>query len=76
MVVAEYEKVGSRKDLEQGGGRLRANVGGKKVFVQEYEGKLYCLSNVCTHLNLPIVGRTAFLQGKVRKQQVYCLDGW
>lgn len=64
-VMATYEKVGTRKDLEEGGGRFRATVNDKKVFIQEYEGKLFCLSNVCTHLKLPIVGRTGLVQGQV-----------
>lgn len=68
VVTAAYEKVCTKQDLADSGGRFRANVSGKKILVQEYDGKLYCLSNVCTHLKLPLVGRTAIAQGKVPPQ--------
>lgn len=63
--ASSWEKVCTRKELDEGGGRLRAKVGSTKLLVQEHEGTVFCVSNVCTHLKLPLVGRTAFLQGEV-----------
>ncbi|CAD7699981.1 unnamed protein product [Ostreobium quekettii] len=68
----EWQKVCTRKELSEGGGRVRAKVGGEKVFVQEFEGQLYCLSNVCTHLSLPLVGRTPILQGQIVEGCMEC----
>lgn len=64
-VGASWQKVCTRQELDEGEGRFRGNVDSQKIFVQEYEDQLYCLSNVCTHLSLPLVGRTALLQGQV-----------
>jgi len=65
-VVSAYDKIGTRKELSEEGGSLRGKAGDKKIFVQEAQDKLHWLSNVCPPLKLPIVGRTAMVQGKVR----------
>lgn len=67
-IHASFEKVCTRQELNDSEGRFRANVAGKRILIQEHEGNLYCVSNVCTHLKLPLVGRTAIAQGQVRPQ--------
>ncbi|GMH40557.1 hypothetical protein BSKO_08461 [Bryopsis sp. KO-2023] len=70
--ASEWQKVCTRKELDEGEGRFRAKVGDEKVFIQENDGELHCLSNVCTHLKLPLVGRTALLQGEVVDGCISC----
>lgn len=69
-VAASWQKACTRQELEEGGGRVRTEVDSQKILIQEYEGQVYCVSNVCTHLSLPLVGRTALLQGQVRQKSV------
>lgn len=65
QVAGDWEKVCTRKEFDDQNKRVRGKIGDEKVFITEHNGKLYCLSNVCTHLKLPLIGRTAVAQGKV-----------
>lgn len=49
------------------GGRKVVEVGGQRVLIAEAEGQIYAVSNKCSHLGLPLVGKTALLQGKVSR---------
>eukprot|EP01024_Parvocaulis_polyphysoides_P050204 TRINITY_DN48889_c0_g2_i1.p1 TRINITY_DN48889_c0_g2~~TRINITY_DN48889_c0_g2_i1.p1 ORF type:complete len:134 (-),score=33.17 TRINITY_DN48889_c0_g2_i1:119-520(-) len=67
MVLAEggWNKVLTKKELSEKGGRAVVDVAGKQVLVQEFAGDIYAVSNRCTHLNLPLQGRTGLFKAEV-----------
>ena len=66
MTTARYVKSGfSTQDLQDNGGRLVANLDGKKILIQEFMGDVYAVSNKCPHLNLSMQGKTALLSAKL-----------
>eukprot|EP01024_Parvocaulis_polyphysoides_P070446 TRINITY_DN868_c1_g1_i2.p2 TRINITY_DN868_c1_g1~~TRINITY_DN868_c1_g1_i2.p2 ORF type:complete len:166 (-),score=26.34 TRINITY_DN868_c1_g1_i2:555-1052(-) len=60
-----WNKVLTKKELAEKGGRAVVNVSGNQILVQEFAGDIYAVSNRCTHLNLPLQGRTALLSAEV-----------
>ena len=66
MTTASYVKSGfSTQDLQDNGGRLVANLDGKKILIQDFMGDVYAVSNKCPHLNLSMQGKTALLSAKM-----------
>ena len=49
----------------QQGQRAVCEVSGDKVLVAKAGGKVFAVSNKCSHLGISLVGKTALLQGKV-----------
>lgn len=63
--AAAWQKVSTTSAVKSAGGRLVVEIGGQRVLLAEAEGQVYAVSNKCSHLGLPLVGKTALLQGKV-----------
>jgi nitrite reductase/ring-hydroxylating ferredoxin subunit len=71
--AASWTKVDlTKQDLSKSEGRAVVEVNGQKILVAEVDGNLYAVSNKCTHLNLPLVGKTAIFQGKVADKCIVC----
>ena len=54
-----------KKKKRSQGQRAVCEVAGDKVLVAKAGGKVFAVSNKCSHLGLSLVGKTALLQGKV-----------
>eukprot|EP01025_Chloroclados_australasicus_P011563 TRINITY_DN15055_c0_g1_i2.p2 TRINITY_DN15055_c0_g1~~TRINITY_DN15055_c0_g1_i2.p2 ORF type:complete len:176 (-),score=16.58 TRINITY_DN15055_c0_g1_i2:426-884(-) len=65
QATASWNKVLTKKELSEKGGRAVVNVEGSQILIQEFAGDIYAVSNRCTHLNLPLQGRTALLKAEV-----------
>jgi nitrite reductase/ring-hydroxylating ferredoxin subunit len=71
--AASWTKVDSTKqDLSKSESRAVVEINGQKILLAEVDGKLYAVSNKCTHLNLPLVGKTAMFQGKIADKCIVC----
>lgn len=71
--AASWTKVDlTKQDLSKSEGRAVVKINGQKILVAEVDGKVYAVSNKCTHLNLPLVGKTAIFQGKVANKCIVC----
>jgi nitrite reductase/ring-hydroxylating ferredoxin subunit len=63
----------TRADVVAAGGKKVVEVGSAgRVLLADDGGKLYAVSNKCSHLGLPLVGKTALLQGEVANGCVTC----
>lgn len=63
----------TQSDVAAAGGKKVVEVGSAgRVLLAEDGGKLYAVSNKCSHLGLPLVGKTALLQGEVKGGCVTC----
>lgn len=71
-VQAAWTKVSTLSELKAAGGKQVVEVGGKKVLLAEVDGDVCAVSNTCTHLKLPLVGKTAFFQGQIRDKCIVC----
>jgi nitrite reductase/ring-hydroxylating ferredoxin subunit len=47
-------------------------INGQRVLLAFSDGKVFAVSNKCSHLGLPLVGKTALLQGEVSGGCVTC----
>ena len=47
-------------------------VNGARILVAEFAGDVFAVSNKCSHLGLPLVGKTALLQGQVKDKCIVC----
>jgi hypothetical protein len=47
-------------------GKMVVEVGGAKILLVDDGGALYAVSNKCSHLGLPLVGKTAVFQAEAR----------
>lgn len=59
-------------DLKEAGGRKVVEVDGQRVLLAETDGKVFAVSNKCSHLGLPLVGKTAMFQADVSAGCVTC----
>lgn len=46
-------------------GRQVVEIGGQRILLAADNGAVKAVSNKCSHLGLPLVGKTALLQGEV-----------
>lgn len=46
--------------------------GGQKILLAEVDGEVLAVSNKCSHLGLPLVGKTAMFQGKIADKCIVC----
>ena len=44
----------------------------QKVLLAAVDGQVYAVNNKCSHLGLPLVGKTALLQGEVSNGCITC----
>ncbi|KAF8072624.1 hypothetical protein HT031_000284 [Scenedesmus sp. PABB004] len=70
--AAAWQKATTKTELNTAGGRQVVELGGQKVLIVETEGQVYAVSNKCSHLGLPLVGKTAFFQGQVKDKCIVC----
>eukprot|EP00197_Chlamydomonas_leiostraca_P002797 CAMPEP_0202857066 /NCGR_PEP_ID=MMETSP1391-20130828/149_1 /ASSEMBLY_ACC=CAM_ASM_000867 /TAXON_ID=1034604 /ORGANISM="Chlamydomonas leiostraca, Strain SAG 11-49" /LENGTH=147 /DNA_ID=CAMNT_0049535823 /DNA_START=37 /DNA_END=480 /DNA_ORIENTATION=- len=72
-VRAAFQKVTTTSAVKAAGGRLVVEVGGQRVLIaDDGTGAIHAVSNKCSHLGLPLVGKTALLQGKVADKCIVC----
>jgi len=72
-VTAAFTAVGAtRVDVTAAGGKKVVETLAGRILLAEDGGKLYAVSNKCTHLGLPLVGKTALLQGVIKDGCVTC----
>mmetsp|Transcript_25739 Transcript_25739/g.69873 ORF Transcript_25739/g.69873 Transcript_25739/m.69873 type:complete len:153 (+) Transcript_25739:88-546(+) len=69
---AAWTKATNKSEIQANGGRKVCEIGGQRVLVAEADGQIYAVSNKCSHLGLPLVGKTALLQGKVQDKCIVC----
>ncbi|GFR50060.1 hypothetical protein Agub_g12202 [Astrephomene gubernaculifera] len=70
--AASWTKVGNTSELKSKGGKKVVEISGQKVLLVESEGKVCAVSNKCSHLGLPLVGKTAMFQAEVKDRCVVC----
>jgi len=47
-------------------------VDGKRVLLAVVDDQVYAVSNKCSHLGLPLVGKTKMMQGQVKDKCIVC----
>ncbi|GIL56517.1 hypothetical protein Vafri_11858 [Volvox africanus] len=70
--AAAWTKVGSTASLKSNGGKQVVEVGGQKVLLVELDSTVRAVSNKCSHLGLPLVGKTAMFQADIKDKCVVC----
>eukprot|EP00798_Chlamydomonas_sp_ICE-L_P003678 gene3678-13753_t len=70
--AAAWTKVATSSELAAAGGKKVVEVGGQKVLLASVDGSVYAVSNKCTHLGLPLVGKTAMFQGEIADKCIVC----
>jgi len=70
--AAAWQKVSTKDSLASTGGKAVVEVGGQKVLLVQDGDEVYAVSNKCSHLGLPLVGKTAFFQGQVAEKCIVC----
>jgi len=70
--AAAWTKATTKDAVKAAGGRLVVEVSGQKILIAESDGEVYAVSNKCSHLGLPLVGKTAVFQGKVVNNCIVC----
>lgn len=66
--AAAWTKVATQDSLAAAGGKQVVDVNNQKVLVVKEGDSVYAVSNKCSHLGLPLVGKTAMFQGQVVDQ--------
>lgn len=64
--AAAWQKATTKDALKGAGGKTVVELAGQKVLVVDIDDTVYAVSNKCSHLGLPLVGKTSFFQGQVR----------
>lgn len=70
--AAAWTKCSTLDDLKAAGGKLVVEVSGNKILLAEVNGEVCAVSNKCSHLGLPLVGKTAMFQGVVKNGCIEC----
>jgi phenylpropionate dioxygenase-like ring-hydroxylating dioxygenase large terminal subunit len=55
--AAAWQKVSTKDSLSSTGGKSVVEVGGQKVLLVQEGDQVYAVSNKCSHLGLPLVGK-------------------
>jgi nitrite reductase/ring-hydroxylating ferredoxin subunit len=63
MILMEYVKVASTKNLSSGG-KINVKIGNKEILVVNLNGKYYAIGNVCTHKGCKLSNGT-LSEGKI-----------
>lgn len=71
-IQAAWTKVATEQELAAAGGKKVVEVNGQKILLASYEGSVYAVSNKCSHLGLPLVGKTALFQGEISDKCITC----
>jgi nitrite reductase/ring-hydroxylating ferredoxin subunit len=64
--AAGWTKVSTTKELATSGGKKVVETEAGRILLAEVEGTVFAVSNKCSHLGLPLVGKTAMFQGEAR----------
>jgi len=72
LQAAAWTRVATLSEVKEAGGRKVVEVGGQRVLLAEVDGSIYAVSNKCSHLNLPLVGKTAMFQATIADRCVTC----
>lgn len=72
LQATAWTQVATTKELKEAGGKKVVEVGGQRVLLAEVDGEVYAVSNKCSHLGLPLVGKTAMFQATVSDRCVTC----
>ncbi|WPT16530.1 hypothetical protein PSENEW3_00004538 [Picochlorum sp. SENEW3] len=72
--ITAWQSTGVTKQdiVSADGGRMVVQVDSQKVLLTVVDDAVYAVSNKCTHLNLPLVGKTAMMQGEIRDGCIVC----
>ena len=70
--AAAWTKLSTTTELKEAGGKKVVETPAGRVLLAEVDGAVYAVSNKCTHLGLPLVGKTALLQGKIQDKCIVC----
>lgn len=62
---AAWTKVATQSEVKEAGGKKVVEVGGQRVLLVETGDGIYAVSNKCSHLGLPLVGKTAMFQAEI-----------
>jgi len=62
--ASAWTKVSTVKEVEAAG-KLVVEVGGERILLAAVDGEVFAVSNKCSHLSLPLVGKTPVFQAKV-----------
>lgn len=72
MQAAAWTKVSSVTELKAAGSKQVVEVDGQRILIAEADGQVYAVSNKCSHLGLPLVGKTALFQAELTNKCVTC----
>eukprot|EP00887_Chlorella_sp_A99_P000375 scaffold13.g375.t1 len=72
MLQAAWTPALTQKELSAAGGKKVVELGSQRVLVVEDGGSVYALSNKCSHLGLPLVGKTGLFQAEIKDGCVVC----
>eukprot|EP00873_Tetraselmis_striata_P041117 jgi/Tetstr1/461381/TSEL_000592.t1 len=67
-----WTKIGSKTALSGAGGKTVVETAVGRILLAEVEGTVFAVSNKCSHLGLPLIGKTALLQGEVKDKCIIC----
>jgi nitrite reductase/ring-hydroxylating ferredoxin subunit len=62
----------TKTELSAANGKKVVEVNGARILIAEFAGDVFAVSNKCSHLGLPLVGKTALLQGQVKDKCIIC----
>ncbi|GBF90316.1 rieske ferredoxin [Raphidocelis subcapitata] len=71
-VQAAWQKATTKTALTAAGGKLVAELGGQRVLIVDDGGSVYAVSNKCSHLGLPLQGKTALFTATIAQGCVVC----
>ncbi|KIZ07600.1 hypothetical protein MNEG_0347 [Monoraphidium neglectum] len=71
-VHASWQKATTKSALQAAGGKLVAELGGQRVLIVEDAGEVFAVSNKCSHLGLPLQGKTALFTATIKDSCVVC----
>ncbi|KAI8473706.1 MAG: Rieske [2Fe-2S] iron-sulfur domain-containing protein, partial [Monoraphidium minutum] len=72
VVNASWQKATTKSALSAAGGKLVAELGGQRVLIVEDAGEVFAVSNKCSHLGLPLQGKTALFTATIKDKCVVC----
>jgi hypothetical protein len=65
VAAAAWTSVALTKDALVAAGTTVVEVGDQKILFAAVDGEVFAVSNKCSHLGLPLIGKTSFFQGQV-----------
>ncbi|KAG2500531.1 hypothetical protein HYH03_001308 [Edaphochlamys debaryana] len=70
--LAAWTKAGTTSGLKSAGGKQVVEINGQKVLLVAQGDDVKAVSNKCSHLGLPLVGKTAMFQAEIKSGCVVC----